>query len=110
MTQGGTAGMFVKNQPLMNDNNILKGDLEQVTKEDLRERLIVAEMVMKKLFQRNKELEDQAQSDTVKERTIEKEDSDEGSLQRRYPQKGSNVISPNDSKLESIEVTDIQSA
>jgi hypothetical protein len=34
----------------MNDNNILKGDLEGVTKEDLRERLVVAEMVMKKLF------------------------------------------------------------
>lgn len=51
MTQGGgTAGLFMKNQPLMNDNNILKGDLESVTKEDLRERLIVAEMVMKKLF------------------------------------------------------------
>lgn len=61
ITQGGTAGMFMKNQPLMTDNNILKGDLESVTKEDLRERLIVAEMVMKKLFQRNKELEDMAQ-------------------------------------------------
>lgn len=42
----------------MNDNNILKADLEQVTKEELRERLMVAEMVMKKLFQRNKDLED----------------------------------------------------
>ena len=43
----------------MNDNNILKGDLEQVSKEDLKERLVVAEMVMKKLFERNKNLEDQ---------------------------------------------------
>jgi hypothetical protein len=43
----------------MNDNNILKGDLDQVSKEDLKERLVVAEMVMKKLFQRNKDLEDQ---------------------------------------------------
>ncbi len=43
----------------MNDNNILKGDLESVSKEDLKERLVVAEMVMKKLFQRNKDLEDQ---------------------------------------------------
>jgi len=34
----------------MNDNNILKGDLESVSKEDLKERLVVAEMVMKKLF------------------------------------------------------------
>jgi hypothetical protein len=43
----------------MTDNNILKGDLEQVSKEDLKERLVVAEMVMKKLFQRNRDLEDQ---------------------------------------------------
>lgn len=43
----------------MNDNNILKGDLELVSKEDLKERLVVAEMVMKKLFERNKNLEDQ---------------------------------------------------
>lgn len=43
----------------MNDDNILKGDLEMVSKEDLKERLVVAEMVMKKLFERNKNLEDQ---------------------------------------------------
>lgn len=42
----------------MSDENILKADLEKVTKEDLRERLVVAETVMKKLFQRNKDLED----------------------------------------------------
>jgi hypothetical protein len=29
-----------------------------MSKDDLKERLVVAEMVMKKLFQRNKELED----------------------------------------------------
>jgi hypothetical protein len=58
----------------MNDNNILKGDLEAVSKEDLRERLVVAEMVMKKLFQRNRDLEDQAMA--VRERTIDRE-SDE---------------------------------
>jgi hypothetical protein len=46
----------------MNDNNVLKGDLEAVSKEDLKERLVVAEMVMKKLFQRNKDLEDQMQA------------------------------------------------
>lgn len=34
----------------MNDENILKADLEKVSKEDLRERLVVAETVMKKLF------------------------------------------------------------
>ena len=34
----------------MNDNNVLKSELEQISKEDLRERLVVAEMVMKKLF------------------------------------------------------------
>jgi hypothetical protein len=42
----------------MNDNNVLKGDLDQISKEELKERLVVAEMVMKKLFQRNKDLED----------------------------------------------------
>ena len=31
-----------------------------MSKDELKERLIVAEMVMKKLFQRNKELEDNA--------------------------------------------------
>ena len=55
MTQG---GILLRNQKLMNDNNVLKGDLDQVSKEDLKERLVVAEMVMKKLFQRNKDLED----------------------------------------------------
>jgi hypothetical protein len=55
MTQG---GILLRNQQLMNDNNVLKGDLDQVSKEDLKERLVVAEMVMKKLFQRNKDLED----------------------------------------------------
>ena len=43
----------------MNDENVLKGELDQISKEDLKERLVVAEMVMKKLFQRNKDLEDQ---------------------------------------------------
>jgi hypothetical protein len=43
---------------LISDENKLKADLELVSKDDLKERLIVAEMVMKKLFQRNKELEE----------------------------------------------------
>eukprot|EP00347_Sterkiella_histriomuscorum_P014967 403358818 len=53
-----TQGNLFKNQSIINDENILQGDLEKVSKEDLRERLVVAEMVMKKLFQRNKDLED----------------------------------------------------
>lgn len=32
--------------------------MDQLTQEDLKERLIVAEKVMKSLFQRNRELED----------------------------------------------------
>jgi hypothetical protein len=55
----------------MTDNNILKGDLEQVSKEDLKERLVVAEMVMKKLFQRNRDLEDQVQASKESQQTIE---------------------------------------
>ena len=53
-----TQGNFFKNSALINDNDILKGDLESVSKEDLRERLVVAEAVMKKIFKRNKDLED----------------------------------------------------
>ena len=44
---------------LFNDpDNNLQGELEALTKEELKERLIVAEKVMKTLFQRNKEIED----------------------------------------------------
>ena len=35
----------------------MKSDLNDLTKEDLRERLFVAERVMKSLFQRNREIE-----------------------------------------------------
>jgi hypothetical protein len=55
----------------MTDNNILKGDLEQVSKEDLKERLVVAEMVMKKLFQRNRDLEDLVQAAKESQQNIE---------------------------------------
>jgi hypothetical protein len=65
LTQG---GLILKNQQLMNDNNILKGELDQVSKEDLRERLVVAEMVMKKLFQRNRDLEDQNANSSMVQR------------------------------------------
>lgn len=54
-----TQGTIFKNKDIINDDNILKGNLEQVSKEDLKERLVVAEMVMKKLFKQNKELEEQ---------------------------------------------------
>ena len=47
-----------KNHSMIDDKNVLKGDLNAVSKEDLKERLVVAEMVMKKLFERNKYLED----------------------------------------------------
>lgn len=44
---------------LINDPlNNLNGEMDLLSKEDLKERLIVAEKVMKSLFQRNKELED----------------------------------------------------
>ena len=38
--------------------NNLEGEMENLSKEDMKERLNVAEKVMKSLFQRNKELED----------------------------------------------------
>lgn len=34
----------------MNDENNLKSDIQQLSNEELKERLMVAEMVMKKLF------------------------------------------------------------
>lgn len=45
------------NGQLIDDSQGLKGELDDLTKEDLRERLLVAEKVMKSLFQRNKDLE-----------------------------------------------------
>lgn len=59
----------------MNDENILQGEMDKLSKEDLRERLVVAEMVMKKLFQRNKDLEDMVVSN--KTRIEEGGDDDE---------------------------------
>ena len=38
------------------DGNILK-DLENLTEDELKERLIVSEMIMKKLYERTKDLE-----------------------------------------------------
>jgi hypothetical protein len=49
---------------IINDpNNNLDGAMDHLNKEDLKERLIVAEKVMKSLFQRNKELEDKSSSE-----------------------------------------------
>jgi hypothetical protein len=45
-------------------DNYLHGNLEQLTKEDFKERLIVAEKVMKQLFIRNKELEDKTNGES----------------------------------------------
>lgn len=48
-TQGGNARNIVGD--LINDpNNNLNGEMEQLSKEELKERLIVAEKVMKTLF------------------------------------------------------------
>ena len=53
------------NGSLINDpNNNLEGEMGNLTKEDLIERLLVAEKVMKSLFQRNKELEDKNDRDS----------------------------------------------
>ena len=41
----------------------LYGEMDQLSQQDLKERLIVAEKVMKSLFQRNKELEDKFSSE-----------------------------------------------
>jgi len=53
----GGGGGFGARAKLIDDENDLKGDLDMLSKEDLKERLYVAERVMKTLFQRNKELE-----------------------------------------------------
>ena len=62
-----TTSGFKKQQvqgDLINDpESGLYGELEDLTKEDLKERLIVAEKVMKSLFLRNRELEEKFQQD-----------------------------------------------
>lgn len=57
---GSTAGRLGENAQLISDEKTLKGDMQEITREDLRERLFVAEKVMKTLFQRNKQLEEGA--------------------------------------------------
>jgi hypothetical protein len=51
------------NGAIINDPfNNLEGEMDNLSKEDLKERLLVAERVMKSLFQRNKELEERVES------------------------------------------------
>ena len=45
-------------QPLIGDEKDLKSDALELSREELKERLFVAEKVMKTLFKRNKELEE----------------------------------------------------
>lgn len=51
-------GGAVKGNLIDDPDNFLHGDLEALTKEELQERLIVAEKVMRQLFQNNKNLEE----------------------------------------------------
>ena len=61
MTQGGNTAKRDVQGELMNDpDNGLYGEMDQLNNQDLKERLIVAEKVMKSLFQRNRELEGDA--------------------------------------------------
>ena len=73
-------GMTAKVQgDLINDpNNNLNGEMENCSKEDLKERLIVAEKVMKSLFQRNKALEDKLQNDQKTSASTTENKSSEG--------------------------------
>ena len=45
-------------QPLIGDDKDLKSDALELSREEMKERLFVAEKVMKTLFKRNKELEE----------------------------------------------------
>lgn len=45
--------------------NNLEGEIANLSKEDLKERLLVAEKVMKSLFQRNRELEERSEQQPV---------------------------------------------
>jgi hypothetical protein len=50
MYAGGNRPGFGENAKLIDDEKDLKGEFEDLTKEDLKERLFVAEKVMKSLF------------------------------------------------------------
>ena len=53
-TQGNRFG----DKPLISDEKDLKSDVADLSRDELKERLIVAEKVMKTLFKRNKDLEE----------------------------------------------------
>ena len=50
---------FAADKPLIGDDKDLKSDVGDLNKDDLKERLFVAEKVMKTLFKRNKELNEE---------------------------------------------------
>ena len=56
---------------------MLKDNFNDLTKEDLRERLYVAECVMKSLFERNKQLEEKEEGKGSATKRGKIEDSDE---------------------------------
>ena len=49
---------FATDKPLIGDDKDLKSDVADLSRDDMKERLFVAEKVMKTLFKRNKELEE----------------------------------------------------
>ena len=53
-----TQGTRFLDQPLIGDDKDLKSDVGELSREEMRERLFVAEKVMKTLFKRNRELEE----------------------------------------------------
>ena len=54
---------FAADKPLIGDDKDLKSDVADLSRDDMKERLFVAEKVMKTLFKRNKELEEMQPSD-----------------------------------------------
>ena len=52
------AEKFGGEKPLIGDEKDLKSDVGDLSREEMKERLFVAEKVMKTLFKRNKELEE----------------------------------------------------
>ena len=57
LTAGRTQPRF-SDQPLFGDDKDLKSNVGDLSREEMKERLFVAEKVMKTLFKRNKELEE----------------------------------------------------
>ena len=57
-TSAGFKKLSIQGDLINDPESGLNGEMEILSKDDLKERLIVAEKVMKSLFQRNRELED----------------------------------------------------